>query len=76
MGGMDPADMQKLMNARGVEFDRMFLQMMTEHHQDAVEMGRTQQAQGQFGPAKQLAGEIIRTQSAEIDQMRGLLAKL
>ncbi len=76
MGGMDPADMQKLMNARGVEFDRMFLQMMTEHHQDAVEMGRTEQAQGQFGPAKQLAGEIVRTQSAEIDQMRGLLAKL
>ncbi|MDP9496117.1 MAG: DUF305 domain-containing protein [Actinomycetota bacterium] len=76
MGGMDPADMQKLMTTRGAEFDRVFLQMMTEHHQDAVEMGRTEQAQGQFGPAQQLAGEIVRTQSAEIDQMRGLLAKL
>lgn len=76
MGGMDPADMQKLMNARGAEFDRMFLQMMIGHHQDAVEMGRTEQAQGKFGPAKQLAGEIVRTQNAEIDQMRGLLPRL
>ena len=76
MGGMDPADMQKLMNARGAEFDRMFLQMMTEHHQDAVEMAKQEQDQGKFAPAQQLAGEIARTQSAEVQEMRGLLAKL
>ncbi len=49
---------------------------MTEHHQSAVDMAKTEQEKGKFQPAQQLAGEIVRSQSAEIEEMRGLLAKL
>ncbi len=74
--GMDPADLAKLTAAKGGEFDRMFLEMMTEHHQGAVDMAKTEQANGKYPPAQQLAAEIVRTQTAEIEEMRGLLAKL
>ncbi len=75
MGGMDPADMAKLTAAKGAEFDRMFLEMMTEHHQGAVDMAKTEQAKGKYVSAQQLAAEIVRSQTAEIEEMRGLLAK-
>ncbi len=74
-GGMDPADLAKLTAAEGGEFDRMFLDMMTEHHQGAVDMAKTEQAKGKYPPAQQLAAEIVRSQTAEIEEMRGLVAK-
>ena len=74
--GMDAADLRELAAARGAAFDRRFLELMTEHHRGAVEMARTEQERGQFAPAQQLAGDVIRTQSEEMEEMRGLLARL
>ncbi len=75
-GMMSSEDMNALMAKRGTDFDRTFLEMMTMHHQGAIEMARTEQAEGSHGPAKDLAGRIATDQQAEIDQMAALLTKL
>jgi uncharacterized protein (DUF305 family) len=75
-GMMSQHEMSQLMDAEGRGFDRMFLTMMTKHHQGAIEMARTEQAEGAFGPAKELAGKIITDQQAEIEEMGKLLATL
>ena len=75
-GMMSSEEMAELMAATGTGFDRLFLTMMTKHHEGAIEMARTEQAEGAFGPAKELAGKIVADQRAEIDEMRQLLAAL
>jgi uncharacterized protein (DUF305 family) len=75
-GMMTDADMGKMMAAKGVQLDRMFLTMMIEHHIGAVDMAKTEQAKGQNPEAKALAKTIETAQTAEIAQMRRLLEKL
>ena len=75
MGGMD-MDMSGLEAATGTEFDRMFLEMMTEHHQGAVEMAEVEIADGQNPDAIALAREIASSQTAEIEEMQTLLTQL
>ncbi len=72
-GMMTAEDMDELRAADGAEFDKMFLTMMVEHHEGAVEMAETERQNGQNADAKKLAGEIIETQEAEIEEMTGLL---
>ena len=43
---MTPEMMDQLMSARGTEFDRMFLEMMTAHHNGAIEMARPSEPRG------------------------------
>ncbi|GGQ28642.1 uncharacterized protein (DUF305 family) [Actinomadura coerulea] len=78
-GGMDgmmsEKDMKELEAAKGKAFDRAFLEMMIEHHEGAVAMARTEQSSGQFPPAKQMAGSIVSSQTAEIEKMRTLLKR-
>ncbi|CCH29945.1 DUF305 domain-containing protein [Actinosynnema sp. NPDC047251] len=57
----------------GERFDRKFLELMIVHHQDAVEMARTELAEGRHQPAKDLAQRIVAGQEAEIGEMQGLL---
>ncbi len=77
MGGMmSDADMTKLSKLTGAAFDREFLTMMTAHHNGAIEMARTQLAQGQYPPAKALARNIITSQTAEIAKMKTLLTQV
>jgi uncharacterized protein (DUF305 family) len=75
MGGMN-MDMSGLEAASGAEFDRMWLEMMTEHHRGAVDMAETEIADGQNADAIALAEEIVESQSAEIDEMETLLTEL
>ncbi|MDP9396925.1 MAG: DUF305 domain-containing protein [Actinomycetota bacterium] len=74
--GMNPDEMRKLKAARGAKFDRMFLEMMTRHHQGALDMAEQEQATGQFPAAKELARSIADSQTAEIEEMRQLLEQL
>lgn len=53
-----------------------FLAMMIPHHQGAVEMARLVLVHGRDPLTRQLAVEIIASQSAEIDAMRQRLAVL
>jgi uncharacterized protein (DUF305 family) len=75
MGGMN-MDMSGLEAASGAEFDRMWLEMMTEHHRGAVDMAETEIADGQNDDAIALAEQIVESQSAEIDEMETLLTEL
>jgi uncharacterized protein (DUF305 family) len=72
-GMMSSDDMAKLGKASGAEFGTMFMEMMTEHHQGAIEMARTEQSKGEYGPARTLAASVVTAQTAEIRQMNGLL---
>lgn len=76
MGGMmTDGEMTELENASGKAFDTAFMKLMIKHHEGAVEMAKTEQADGAYGPATRMAGEIITSQSAEIEQMNKLLGK-
>lgn len=75
MGGMD-MDMSGLEAASGTEFDRMFLEMMSEHHQQAVDMAKTEISDGENPDAVALAEEISTSQAAEIEEMQTVLSEL
>jgi uncharacterized protein (DUF305 family) len=77
MGGMmSEQDMHALMNATGAEFDRLFLEQMTVHHEGAVRMAETEIADGQNADAIALAESIRDSQTAEIAEMQQLLTEL
>jgi uncharacterized protein (DUF305 family) len=69
-GMMSDAEMRQLMANRHRDFDLMFLDMMTAHHQGAIEMANTELRDGSLPEAKQLARQIIDAQQAEIDQFQ------
>ena len=72
-GMMTAHDMDELENAGDDEFQDMWLEMMVEHHEGAVEMSETEQEDGRFADAVDLADRIIETQQQEIATMKGLL---
>ncbi|WP_405652786.1 DUF305 domain-containing protein [Streptomyces sp. NBC_00019] len=72
-GMMSNQQMDDMRDASGKAFDTMFLTMMIEHHEGAVEMAETEKQQGAYSPAKDLADDIITAQTAEITQMRKML---
>ncbi|MFE9437949.1 DUF305 domain-containing protein [Streptomyces sp. NPDC006602] len=74
-GMMGSEDMGKLDKASGAEFDEMFLDMMVQHHEGAVEMAKTEKADGKYSPAVKLADGVITAQTAEIGQMNKMLGK-
>lgn len=75
-GMMNDQQMADLTKATGTAFDRMFLQMMTEHHQGAITMAKTELSSGTSVDAKALAAKIIADQTAEISLMAALLTSL
>ncbi|GAA2424758.1 DUF305 domain-containing protein [Streptomyces glaucus] len=74
-GMMTAEEMTELENASGKAFDTAFLEMMIKHHEGAVEMAETEQADGVHAAARRMAADIIASQSAEIEQMNKLLGK-
>lgn len=72
-GMMSGAQMADLEGASGAEFDTMFLTMMIEHHNGAIEMANTEIADGKNADAIALAEAIVEAQEAEIETMQGLL---
>lgn len=72
-GMMSDADLKRLAASTGAEFDRMFLTMMIKHHEGAIEMAKTEQADGKNPDAVALAKKIKADQTAEIAHMQDLL---
>jgi uncharacterized protein (DUF305 family) len=72
-GMMTEEDMAMLSEVSGAEFDRMWLQMMIQHHEGAVQMAETEVTDGEHAGAVEMANRIIETQEAEISQMEKLL---
>ncbi len=73
---MSDEDMSALGGASGTDFDRMWLQMMLEHHTGAVGMAQTEIADGEDAGAVAMAQDIADSQSAEIAEMEQLLQDL
>lgn len=71
-GMMSADDMAALQDASDAEFQDLWLTMMIEHHEGAVEMAETEQDSGQYRPAVELADRIVRTQTAEIERLEQL----
>lgn len=72
-GMMSGDDMAALEDAGDAEFGDLWLEMMVEHHEGAVAMARTEEADGQFKAAVKLAKDIQTSQADEIDTMNNLL---
>lgn len=75
-GMMTENEMSDLGNAQGSLFDRMWTQMMVEHHQGAVTMAKTEQTAGKNTDAIALAKKIETDQNREIATMQRLLGRL
>lgn len=72
-GMMSAEDMAALEEAPEGEFQDMWLEMMIDHHEGAVEMAEGQVENGEDEQAVALAKEIIAAQQAEITAMQDLL---
>ena len=75
-GMMTSADLDKLKAAQGTEAAKLFLTQMTAHHEGALEMAKTEVADGKNADAVTLAKSIVSSQEAEINDMKELLAAL
>lgn len=72
-GMMSQEQIEALESAPDAEFEDMWLEMMVEHHEGAIEMARTEQEGGEFADAVAMAQDIEAGQTAEISKMNGLL---
>ncbi len=72
-GMMSPEEMAELEAAKGAEFQPMWLEMMIEHHEGAIEMAETEQSEGNHADAIELAENIESAQQDEISTMEGML---
>lgn len=61
---------KELEGLKGMEFDKKFLELMIEHHQQAVDMSKYADANASHQEIKDLAKQIINAQVAEIAQMQ------
>ncbi|MEU9859246.1 DUF305 domain-containing protein [Streptomyces sp. NPDC047971] len=75
-GMMSEQDMKDLASLKGRAFDRKFAELMIAHHDGAVVMARAEQKDGRNETAKKLADDVVRTQSAEITELRKILGRL
>lgn len=71
-GMMSGGDMAKLAAAKGAEFDKMFADMMIDHHEGAIQMAKDEQRDGANAEAKALAATIEKTQTDEVAKLRQL----
>jgi uncharacterized protein (DUF305 family) len=74
MGGMlSDEQMTALENATGPEFDKLYLEGMIGHHEGALQMTKMI-AHSNNAEAKELAANIVSSQTAEIEKMKQMLA--
>ena len=72
-GMMSAGDMDSLAMMTGADFDRMWLEMMIEHHKGAVSQSQQVLEDGSSPDVLALANQIITAQQAEIAEMEALL---
>lgn len=74
-GMMSDEQMAQLEDASGAEGSRLFLELMIEHHDGAVDMAEDVIRSGRNADVRALAEVIIEAQTREIATMRELLAR-
>ena len=78
-GMLTQAEMKRLASAKGVEFDRLFLEGMIKHHQGALTMVKELFATPRAGQDAEIfafASDVDADQSMEIDRMAAMLASV
>lgn len=70
MGKMK-ADMAKLDDAKGADFDKMFLTMMIEHHHGAVHMAELANEKSDNADIKQMSEKMAASQREDVQKMQG-----
>jgi uncharacterized protein (DUF305 family) len=70
------AQLDELAAARGADADRLFLRLMTAHHEGALQMVLDQHRTGRDETVTQVGDEIHVTQLAQINHMRRMLDRL
>ncbi|WP_009944576.1 DUF305 domain-containing protein [Saccharopolyspora erythraea] len=77
MPGMaTPEQLAELAAARGADFDRLFLRLMTAHHEGAVTMATDLLTRGVDEQVHAMAQDVLVTQTDEIATMRALSAEV
>ena len=74
-GMMSAEEMTELAQASDEDFPELWMTMMVEHHEGAIEMAEAELDDGHFPDAVDLAGAIIEAQRAEIATMEDLLGR-
>ena len=69
-GSMKGMTMDKLAAAKGEEFDRMFIDMMSQHHTGAIKMAQAAQPRLQHAEIKDFAKKLVVGQKEELAQMK------
>jgi uncharacterized protein (DUF305 family) len=72
-GMMDPEQLDELAGMSGTGFEQMWLRMMIEHHEGAIELAEVEIADGEFADSITLAENIRDAQTAEIETMESML---
>ncbi|MGQ5261686.1 DUF305 domain-containing protein [Micromonospora sp. ZYX-F-536] len=72
-GMQSPEAMRQLAAARGADFDRLFVRMMTEHHEGAIEMATNLLKVGSDLTLNEFANSLATEQTVEIGRMREVL---
>ncbi|KPC71749.1 DUF305 domain-containing protein [Streptomyces sp. NPDC006349] len=75
-GMMSDAGMEELKAMKGTEFDKAFAEMMIEHHNGAIAMAKDEQKNGKNADAKKMATDIVKGQSAEVEQLQSVVDRL
>jgi uncharacterized protein (DUF305 family) len=76
MGMATQAELDQLETLSGSAFDRLFLQLMIDHHQGAVDMCVAVMSNGQEPVLQSMANDMLTTQSTQIFQMQAMLAEI
>ncbi|PWR05921.1 DUF305 domain-containing protein [Micromonospora acroterricola] len=73
-GMQSPEAMRQLAATRGADFDRLFVRMMTEHHQGAIALATDLLTVGSDLTLNEFANSVATEQTVEIERMRQVLA--
>jgi uncharacterized protein (DUF305 family) len=76
MGMATPAELAALSAASGTAFDALYLELMIEHHEGALDMLLNVMINGSDFIIQQMAGDMYITQYTQILQMEQMLADL
>lgn len=78
-GMLTPEEMKRLADAKGVEFDRLFLEFMIKHHEGALVMVKNlfdHNGAGQESEVFAFVSDVEADQQMEIDRMFAMLKEL
>lgn len=72
-GMLSDQQIQQLSSASGSDFDQMFLRLMIDHQQGAIQLAQTELTQGSDPQARRIAQDTVTRQQVEVNQMQKML---